>query len=337
MNRLFPVTLAALCLTAPASAQITSFQHVVVVVQENRTPDNMFQGLCTTPAACSTKPGPRQYDIQTTAWLDKTSPTRTTHPTAVQFGLGYDLQHTHAAFVSMCDLNMYGACAMDGAALVGCFQYGQHPQPCPTKPEFGYVDNSAGSVQPYLDLVKAYGWGNYMFQTNQGQSFPAHQFLFGATSAPSADDDHDGIFAADNPSDSTAGCAASATTTVPLIDPQGVEFAQIFPCFERRTLTDILEARGVSWRYYGTGGGGIWPDSTASGWIAPNAINHICVAVGQKCTGKEWTSNVEFNPSAVLSDISAPNCKLRSVSWVTPDSFNSDHSGDVRNTGARHG
>ena len=26
-------------------AQITSFKHVVVIVQENRTPDNLFQGL----------------------------------------------------------------------------------------------------------------------------------------------------------------------------------------------------------------------------------------------------------------------------------------------------
>ena len=66
MNRLFPLTLAALCLMAPASAQITSFQHIILVIQENRTPDNLFQGLCTTPSACSTQPGPRQYNIQTT-------------------------------------------------------------------------------------------------------------------------------------------------------------------------------------------------------------------------------------------------------------------------------
>jgi phospholipase C len=62
---MFPLALAALGLTAPASAQITTFQHVIVVVQENRTPDNLFQGLCTTPTACSTRPGPLQYNIQT--------------------------------------------------------------------------------------------------------------------------------------------------------------------------------------------------------------------------------------------------------------------------------
>jgi phospholipase C len=74
-------------------------------------------------------------------------------------------------------------------------------------------------------------------------------------------------------------------------------------------------------------------DSKAGGiWMAPNAIAHICVASGQTCTGTEWTSNVELNPSAVLSDIST-NCNLRGVSWVIPDSFNSDHISNVKNTG----
>jgi phospholipase C len=187
MNRLFPWALAALYLTAPASAQTTPFQHVILVVQENRTPDNLFQGLCTNPAACSTKPGPQQYNIQTAAWLDNTSQTGTTNPKAVPFSPAYDLSHAHSAFVAMCDMNSLGACAMDGAAHVACLQE-QAPQ-CPKKAAYGFVDNSTGAVQPYLDLVAAYGFGNYMFQTNQGPSFPAHQFLFGATSAPSATDD----------------------------------------------------------------------------------------------------------------------------------------------------
>ena len=188
-------------------------------------------------------------------------------------------------------------------------------------------------MQPYLDLVTAYGWGNYMFQTNQGPSYPAHQFLFGATSAPSAADDANGIFAAENTASSRAGCAAPITSRVWLINPEGFEFTQIFPCFEHQTVADLLEARAVSWRYYGSSGTvGEWGDSTANGiWIAPNSIKHICAAAGQKCTGAMWKSNVEFNPTAILSDIS--NCNLQGVSWVTPDSFNSDHAGDVRNIG----
>ena len=44
-----------------------------------------------------------------------------------------------------------------------------------------------------------------MFQTNQGPSFPAHQFLFGGTSAPSAADDAAGIFASENMSNTGIG------------------------------------------------------------------------------------------------------------------------------------
>jgi phospholipase C len=332
VNKLFPLTLAGLCLTTPASAQITAFQHIIIVEQENRTPDNLFQGLCTTPTACSTQPSSQQYNIQTTAWLDKTSATGTTNPHANPLGLGYDLGHNHSNFVAMCDLNASGACAMDGAALVKC---NPKKQACPAaKAAYGFVDNSTGALQPYLDIAKAYGWANYMFQTNQGPSYPAHQFLFGATSAKSAADDHSGIFASGNAGAGLAvGCTALPTTSVPEINALGVESKRIYPCFEHQTLGDLLKAQGVSWRYYGADVPGAWNNSSASGiWIAPTSIRHICVPVGGKCTGKEWTSHLEFTPSAVLADIST-NCKLRSVSWVMPDSFDSDHSWDVRNTG----
>jgi phospholipase C len=194
-------------------------------------------------------------------------------------------------------------------------------------------------VQPYLDLVKAYGWGNYFFQTNQGPSYPAHQFLFGATSAPSAEDDHKGIFVAENFSNATitngalVGCTSDPTTTVPLINGDGVEFKEVYPCFERQTVGDLLDAVGVTWRYYGTSVANAWTTSKAEGiWIAPNSIKHICLPVGNKCTGAMWTKHLEFKPSAILSDISV-NCKLRGVSWVIPDSFDSDHSLSVKNTG----
>ena len=325
LKRMFVFALGGLAIATPVLAA-TSFQHVIVVVQENRTPDNLFYGLCVKAKACAVPPGPGQYDIQTSAWLDKTSKSDTTDPTAVSLGLGYDLAHSHLAFVAMCDLtvNSRGACAMDGAAGVKCKSI---RQTCPPKAAYGYVDNSSGAVQPYLDLVHNYGWGNYMFQTNQGPSFPAHQFLFGATSAPSADDDHAGTFAAENSGkyeNTNTGCAASRTTRVPLINAQGVEFTKVFPCFEHQTLSDLLDGQDVSWRYYGPGAGSIW--------MAPNAISHICSAHGQKCTGSEWKSNVDTNPSDVLSDISS-NCNLRGVSWIAPDGTNSDHIGNVKTTG----
>jgi phospholipase C len=191
--------------------------------------------------------------------------------------------------------------------------------------QFNYVDNTTGILNPYLDLAKQYGWANYMFQTNQGPSFPAHQFLFGGTSAPSPADDAAGIFASENLTGSgvtgtgkVAGCIAPAKARVQLIRPPGTETKGdvVYPCFEHDTLPDHLPTT-FTWRYYAPSPGSIW--------TAPDAIKHICEPSKGKCTGAEWTANVDAtNPSDVLQDIL--NCNLRSVSWVIPTGQNSDHA-----------
>jgi phospholipase C len=302
--------------TATAGAQIAAFQHVVVIFQENRTPDNLFQGLCSAPFgsadSCSTNPTSSQYNIQTRNWLDKNSSTGVTPPSVVKLSNKYDLSHAHSAFVAQCDQDpLTGACKMDGSAKVAC------SGTCPAKPQFRYVDYSTGTVAPYLQLATQYGWANYMFQTNQGPSFPAHQFIFGGTSAPSAADDAAGIYASENMSGTStiAGCTAPAGTTVQLIDPGG-ENQKVYPCFEHSTLSDLLT--GFTWRYYTPSAGSIW--------TAPNAISHICVSTGPggTCSGTDWSNNIDLKPADVLTDIA--NCNLRSVSWVIPTGANSDHA-----------
>ncbi|HEV2469296.1 MAG TPA: alkaline phosphatase family protein [Candidatus Sulfotelmatobacter sp.] len=306
-----------------SQAQISSFEHVVVVFQENRTPDNLFHGLCSAPYgtanSCSTKPTTSQYNIQTKNWLDKHSSTGVAQPSSVALANAYDLGHVHKSFTQMCDVNKTtGACRMDGAGDVFC------SGTCVSKPQFKYVDNSKGNLNPYLDLATQYGWANYMFQTNQGPSYPAHQYIFGGTSAPSADDDAIGTYAEDNvhqPGKSgtaITGCIALAGSTVDLITATG-EIQSIYPCFEHQTLADLLDGINVSWRYY-------TPDSNNL-WTAPNAIQHICAPdapTGGKCTGPDWTKNVVVGSSKVLTDISS--CKLAQVSWVMPDGKNSDHA-----------
>jgi len=281
---------------------------LAVIVQENRTPDNLFQGLCSPSRRCSTTAGARHYDIQTSNWLDKTSPTGVTQPSPVPLANAYDLMHSHQAFVQMCDISA-GACKMDGAGNISCYT-----GVCPAKPQFKFVDNSTGVVNPYLALATQYGWANYMFQTNQGPSFPAHQFLFGGTSAPSALNDAQAVFAAENMSGGgVAGCTAPTTTSVKLITPSG-ETGSIYPCFEHNTMADL----NFTWRYYAPNAGSIW--------TAPNAIQHICISsgAGGSCTGTAWTQNVDLKPADVLTDIA--NCQLRSVSWVIPTGANSDHA-----------
>jgi phospholipase C len=322
-SRVLGKTLLLICFgTSIAAAQVPSFRHIVVIFQENRTPDNLFQGLCSAPfgsaASCSTNPTGSQYNVQTANWLDKRSSIGVTQPVPVALANKYDLSHAHSAFITQCDQDLLtGACRMDGSAGVAC------SGKCPAKPQYRYVDNSSNQVTPYLELATQYGWANYMFQTNQGPSFPAHQFIFGGTSAPTAADDAAGVFAAENMSNSgtagtatTAGCIADADTTVALIDSTG-ENKKIYPCFEHSTVPDILYP-AITWRYYTPSAGSIW--------TAPNAIQHICQSSGPggQCTGPDWSANVDLKPADVLSDIAG--CQLRSITWVIPTGANSDHA-----------
>ncbi len=308
-----------------AQGQISHFQHVVVVVQENRTPDNLFQGLCSPPyggnGSCGMGPGNHSYDIQTKNWLDKAAPGGVIQPLSVPLANSYDLGHTHGAFRNQCDMNLAGACTMDGAAKVPC------SGTCPSQPQFRYVDNSTGILNPYLSLATQYGWANQMFQTNQGPSFPAHQYVFGGTSAPNAADDAAGIFASENMSaGKLAGCIALQGTLVQLITPNGEDRNnRIYPCFEHNTLPDLLPP-SVSWKYYAPSAGSIWN--------APNAIKHICQAnqpYGGQCVGPEWIANVDLVPQDVLSDIQ--HCQLANLVWVIPKGQNSDHAGGSKGGG----
>jgi phospholipase C len=206
--------------------------------------------------------------------------------------------------------------------------------------EYSYVNDPA--IQPYWEIAEKYGYANYMFQTNQGPSFPAHQFLLSGTSAPGSTQNPDYTYFdaenpqktidAVNPSDD-AGCAALAGQFAPLVSPTQDESSTPYPCYEHLTLTDLLDQNQpspITWRYYG--------DQDNSIWTAPNAISHICnnsVSTGGGSCGSGNGSNQDWNnnvgPYIETTNHLAPflndlqNCSLAQVTWVVPDGRWSDH------------
>lgn len=308
-------------------AEITSFKHVVIIFQENRTPDNLFQGLCQPPygtaSSCSPASTGKRYNIKTKNWRDKTSPSGVTQPLPAPLNSAYDLGHGHPDFVLQCNKDPSGKCQMDGAAFVRCMLK-RPTSVCLTQPQFRYVvSTEEANISPYLALATQYGWANYMFQTNQGPSFPAHQYIFGTTSAPNAEQDAAGFFVVGNAMQKRRGaCNGDPTALVRMIDPEGNEdtVKPSRPCFERQTLADLLSAHNppITWRYY--------TPNEVSAWNAPNAIEHICLESDGNCTGAAYLTNVDVGrPANVLTDIN--NCNLRQVSWIMPSGENSDHAG----------
>jgi phospholipase C len=286
-------------------------QRIVVIFQENRTPDNLFQD----PVLYKTEGA----DIAQSG-LNSLQQTITLSPidlgTAGSNPQNYDLSHANGAFVSM-----YDGGKMDGADLIPC----SPAVNCPANPQFMYVKQA--DVAPYFALAEQYTFGDAMFQTNQGPSFPAHQFIISGTSAPTATST---LFASENPNPGpNAGCIAVPTETVTMIDPTGSEtnFAPEYPCFEHPTLTDFLDNKGVTWRYYAPNAGSIW--------TGPDAIEHICqqqtVNGVLTCMGPDWVNNVVIPEWHVLEDIA--NGQLAQVSWIIPDGAHSDHPNGNKGSG----
>jgi len=285
--------------TPPPSQKI---QHVVVIFQENRTPDNLFHD----PNLIA-----KGADIASSGLNSKGQ----TIPLApLPMAVKYGLDHSHTAFVEMCDVGAAG-CAMDGADKIEVLLCHQTICP-PPNAQFGYV--RASDVAPYFTMAETYTFADRMFQTNQGPSFPAHQFIISGTSAPTPTSN---LFAAENPAGvgnatSDTGCTAPAGETVAMIDPTGDESTLQYPCFDHPALTDMLDAKSLSWRYYAPSAGSIW--------TGPNAIQHIR-------SGPDWTNNVILQQTQVLTDIA--NNQLATVSWVIPNGQASDHSNETDGSG----
>jgi phospholipase C len=301
----------AFCLTLRASGQARDhFDHVLILVQENRTPDNLFQGLCgSNHELC-----PVPYDIQDYG-INK-SGARVSLAEDTLPG-SFDPGHAHAAFVRACNVDpATNTCRMDGSVE-------KQSRCARTKCAFSYV--RAADVAPYLTMAQQYGFANYMFQSNQGPSAPAHAFLFGGTSAVDQSSDAAGIFIADNPATSK-GCLATPSTVYWMISPDSAPALYKVPisapgqfCMSRPTLSTLLENHTppLTWKYYTPGPSNVW--------TAPNWIRDICGPddTYTHCKGARWKTNLDMKPSDALRDIE--NCALSNVSWVIPTGQYSDH------------
>ena len=271
----------------------SKIKHVIIIVQENRTPDNLFQGLPGADIANSGFNSKGQKIVLMPRPLDNR----------------YDLDHSHLAFTTE-----YNGGKMNGwdHVKVRC------RKPCaPTA--FGYVPRS--QIMPYWQLATQYTFADRTFQNNEGPSFPAHQFMIAGTSTDAVGSK---LMAAENPRypgmsgwvTNGKNCDGSPKAQVKMIDiVTGSETVVMRPCFEHPTLIDLLNAKGVSWRYYDAGNNGYWS--------APDAIKHLRY-------GPAW-KNVVTPETTILTDISSGS--LPQVSWVNPTCAESDHASCNKGTG----
>ena len=324
-----------------ARSSQSKIQHIVIIVQENRSFDNFFDcfpgtDCVTTAPARGPQPGP------TTAAspCPDPVPTRTPGPTPSPIQLRFhqqlpdeDIDHTFCPAFKI---------EYDGGKLDGFYWAGFIRPGVPAK-KYPYQVVDEKKIQPYWDLAKQYVLADRAFPTQASGSFTAHQDLIAGTTQVSS-----GASAVDYPLNSENaslwGCDDYPDSHSPLLTTQGgylPAFASPspgpFPCFAYATIRDLLDAKGVTWKYYAP----TWPNNGGQLWNAFDAIYAV------RHDKSEWPNKPKFNctnscvsfpETNVLCDVAgstaspcpAPNppgkVGLPAVSWVIPDFVDSDHT-----------
>ncbi|HTA37721.1 MAG TPA: alkaline phosphatase family protein [Candidatus Acidoferrales bacterium] len=295
-------------------ANANCIQHIVIIIQENRTFNNLFMGF---PGADTTPVG-RAGGSQVKL-----------HPLKLE-----DSKHD----ISHCFQD--ALLAFDHGRMDGFYQIPTEKlnvAQCPSlRPPMGtgadspytYVPNDApsyvGEVGPLWNMALHYTLADHFFPTDFGPSFTAHQNLVSGTvqiGRSLAMANYPGVLTRVGGVEYNPGpwsCDSAPNIRMSTVDYRRIVSAGTgpFPCFtEYRTLADTLDARGLSWRYYTPTQSGY--DNGVYLWSAFSAIRSVRY-------GADW-ANVITPQTDVLT--AAKNGDLPAVSWVVPDGIDSDHSG----------
>jgi phospholipase C len=287
-------------------------QHVIVVVQQERSFENLFTGYpganaptsgCAFPEETGSarprvdrhaghRPSSSGCPNGDTSVALKPITLQTNH----QVGMGVTLPDTPATFNIEWDKG-----SMDGFDLIYFGPDGDGP-PAKLYP-YAYVDRS--ETKPYWDLAKKYALADHMFSTEDAGSVAASQVLIAGSTALTP---HLYVVGATN----SGGCDAPPGTRTILSDGKHGPA----PCFTWKTMADLFDARGVSWKYYTLLCTGRHADFGCA-WDAFEAIKAVRY-------GQDWTRNISIPNTNIFADLKRAD--FPAVSWVTPTLADSDDS-----------
>jgi phospholipase C len=240
--------------------------HVIYIVQENRSFDNLFQGY---PGADTVSKGMNSY-----------GQTISLQPSSLKNV--YVIDHSAHAMFAACN----GTGSLPGT---DCKMNGFNNEPTyggPQNPQYVYVPHSES--KPYFDMAHEWVVADRMFQSQLDESFVAHQYVIAAQAQSSVD----------LPASLLWGCAGGKYDTVSTItknrNPNG---AAQQACFDYQTLGDELDKAHLSWRFYAPRYGN---DAGGNGgtWSAYQAVRHIF-------RSREWREKVISPNWKFITDVRA--------------------------------
>jgi phospholipase C len=307
----------------PTAAPLHSIRHVVILLQENRSFNNLFMGF---PGADTASSGKCKNVDNEAPWCPRSGVvtlTRVTLESDGAYGFGQDLDHSHRAFEVECDLNAAHICRMDGFDLIN-FGAAGSGSPARLYP-YKYVVRR--ETKPYWALAQQYTLADHMFFTATAASFIAHQQIIAGTTQISATES-----LTDQPDNMPWGCDAPRDTQVDVLLSDGREIyaphpGLPFPCFTQyKTMADLLDAANATWRYYVDPWYGTEGDFSGGVWNGFDAIRKVRY-------GPDWKAHVIEPNSRFFTDLKRG--ALPEVSWVIPNLADSDHPASGCNGGPR--
>jgi phospholipase C len=206
-------------------------KHIVIVVQENRSFDNLFSGFPGADAPRFGYAGKRKVVLHATA-LENPG----------------NIENNWRDAIS----------GWNGGKMNG-FEH-EHFYGGPLNFAYAYVPRDESA--PYWAMARQYVLADRMFPTEFGPSYTAHLSLIAANT----DIKPTPIAEVDAPDQLPWGCDAPAGTRSFTLNVARVErFNGPFPCFsDFPTIADRLDAAGVSWKYYASPlsqiGGQVWSE-----------------------------------------------------------------------------
>jgi phospholipase C len=198
----------------------TPIQHVVIVLQENRTFENIFHGF---PGANTVNSGKDH--------LGNTVPLQ-----AVHLMTPYDPAHQYSDWQTE-----YNGGGMNGFDLEGLDFGGGAPH------NFAYEYAMQSDVQPYWDMATQGALADNFFADHRSQSFPGHQYPIAGASGPISPSQPN-YYASENPHGGQV-CGSPGTGTAINLNT-GNEDGSYSSCFDYQTIADLLTAKGKTWKFY---------------------------------------------------------------------------------------
>ena len=269
-------------------------QHVVILVQENRSFNHLFMGY---PGATTQNYGYISSGKKVS--LKEVSLKANFIP---GYGLGgvlhtvqRDGQHSRHQLPDERLRQSARQCGNNG---------------CPIRyPPYSFVKRS--EIKPYWDLAKQYVLADRMYSSNiDASSFVSHQYIIAAQAMQSYNWPYTKYW----------GCEGPAGNKINVLGPQRQHQGTELVCFNDLTLGQEADDAGVTWAAYsapvGPGNGG--------GWNGYQANRHVYY-------GSDWDNDIIQSPSQFLTDVS--DGKLRQITWITPARENSDHPQTFSKTG----